>query len=190
MAERTTIRTHLAPVACAERLQHLSSSGSYIVSRGRQVTTARIQNLKLVQGADGHYDFELRAKCRDRARGHLLASTVFLTVLGRVERADRTTWIQLAVRSGLPVSLGDWLLQLLWYGVLTAVVAALLLGAVTTGEVWLWRLSGGFTLVVALLYVLLARVYHQAQQALTTLLERAFAAPRESEPSLRIMLRR
>jgi len=64
----------------------------------------------------------------------------------------------------------EWFAQIAWYAVFTGVLLAYLVGAIRTGDERLWRLAGGFALLYALMYVLLARVYFQARAALNLIL--------------------
>lgn len=177
MASDTVLTSPYASDACAYRLQQLAAHTTYRVAQRRGTTDLGRLRLDLVRDADEDYAFALRLRGRGGSRVRLLGGVVYLVVGGRLVATDAGTEVVLRVRPGLPVAVGDWLLQLLWYGVLLGTQAALILWAWFTAEGWAWQVAGGFAVFVALLYLVLAAVYGRAVRATRALLARAVAAP-------------
>ncbi|MBN1246146.1 MAG: hypothetical protein JXC32_00720 [Anaerolineae bacterium] len=177
MAKPTEFQSPYEAPTCAYRLQQLAAHTTYrVTQRGRTTDLSRLR-LDLVRDAEGGYAFALRMRGRDRSRRNVLGGIVYLTVGGRLVPTEVGAEVDVRVRPGLPVTIGEWLLQLLWYGALMTVGASLLGLAWVTGDPRFWQGAGGFALLVAALYLLLGLVHGRAVRATIALLARAVAAP-------------
>ncbi len=160
-----------------------------VTENGRR-TRIDVSDSELEFLGQAFYDFRLRARCRDRSYRRLFGTTVFLDVVGSLARSEGETRVVFKMRSGTPGSIGWWVLQALWHGVMVTTLAALVGGAFLSGRPQLWQLAGGATLAFALLYGILGLGYAQSVRATTTLIERALAAFAESAPEATIVLQR
>jgi hypothetical protein len=163
----------------------LATHTTYRVAlRHRAVELSRLR-LCLFRGDGGDQVFRLRLRGRERSSGGI----VYLVVSGRLVANEAGTDILLSARSGRPISAWDWLLQLLWYGLLMAAVAVAIAVAWVERDPRLWQAAGGLVVFVALLYLLLALVHRRAVRAVLTLLARAVAAPLPGERARITVLR-
>lgn len=178
MPETKSYLSPLDPRTTVLQIQRLTAKPTITVAHRRGNVRIDFSRPRMARGGGNTLDIHVTARCISYRRRPAYGSMVFLDLRWRLRplALSEGTGHRITVRPGLPFTGRDWALQVIWYVVMVAVIVGTAVAALTTGNVWLWELAGGLTLLFALLYALLARAYTRAIQALAYLLEQVFEA--------------